>query len=476
MQWRVAIAAALALAAGVQVAPRASLGASYYVSLGGSDSNPGTSTRTPWKTIARVNTAPLRAGDTVYLARGGIWRETLVPPSGGAAGAPVTFTARGTGPAPVISGSDLVDGWIATGGGVYAAALNQRPRNVYVDGQPAWGLVHARGTDAMSPGSWTWREDEKRLYLKLAHGSSPAGHAIEAAVRDGIRVVADSGEKSYLVFDGLEIRRTAGYGIFLYSSVRGGRGLDGIVIRNNLVSQTGTGRVDDGSYLNAIHYSQASEMATAPVFEGNTVAFSGNHGNAINCQNADGARLVGNRVSHFNHHGLDMKHSSAALVSGNIVHDSEEANGIYQEYCARGVIENNLVYSLRGSVPGRGSGIQIDIGSSAARISHNSIYSVVTGIYLAVPAYADHNLVMDASHAALVAHGGGAFRSNDWGPSPVIYLDGTRYGFSQWKLLGHGDDLALDPGWRDPARGDFTLPPNSPLSGMGASLTGNPPR
>lgn len=465
------IAAVFVLAIAVQFgAAPAALADSYYVSPSGSDSNSGTSPRAPWKTIARVNSAGLGPGDTVYFERAGLWRETLAPSAGGVPGAPVTFTAYGTGAPPVISGSDLVAGWTPFSGGVYRAPLGQQPRNVYVDGGPGWGLVHASGSGAIQPGSWSWDRKENRLYIELEDRSKPDAHRIEAAVRDGIRMVANGGEKSYLVIDGLRIERTSGYGIFVYSSDRDGRGPEGIVIRNNLVTQTGTGRIDDHSYFNAIHYSQAREMETAPVFERNTIAYSGNHGNAINCQNADGARIVGNDASHFNHHGFDMKHCASVLVSGNLAHDSEESNGIYQEYCANGRIENNFVYNVHGSVPGRGSGIQIDVGSSGARISHNSVYNVRSGIYLTVPASADRNVIMGASYAALVARAGGAFDANDWGPEPALYLGGTRLDFGRWKMLGHLSDVALDPGWRDPGRGDFTLPPGSALTGMGAAL------
>ncbi len=466
-------ALALASAAALLFAlARTGLAASYYVSPAGSDSNAGTSPGAPWKTIARINSAALRPGDTVYLQRAGLWRETLAPCCGGAPGAPVIFTGYGTGAPPTLNGSELVSGWTEAGGGIYQAPLSQRPRNVYVDGAPPWGLAHAAGIRALRRGSWCWDPANRRLFLELGDHGNPRTHAIEAAVRDGIRLVADGGEKSYVVFDGLSIERVSGYGIFVYSSDRGGRGLDGIVIRNNQVTQTGTGRVDDNSYFNAIHYSQAREMATAPVFEHNTISYSGNHGNAINCQNADGTQIVGNDASHFNHHGFDMKHSASVLVSRNLAHDSGEANGIYQEYCANGLIENNFVYNVHGSVPGRGSGIQIDVGSSGARITHNSIYGVVTGIYLTVPASADHNVIMNASHAALVASAGGSFQANDWGPDPTFYLDGTRLGFTGWKMLEHFSDLALDPQWRDPARGDFTLPAGSALTGMGAMPTG----
>ena len=63
--------------------PASGFAASYYVSPTGSDAAAGTSMSTPWKTIAKVNSAPLGSGDQVFFLRGGIWREMLVPSTSG---------------------------------------------------------------------------------------------------------------------------------------------------------------------------------------------------------------------------------------------------------------------------------------------------------------------------------------------------------------------------------------------------------
>ena len=190
--------------------------------------------------------------------------------------------------------------------------------------------------------------------------------------------------------------------------------------------QTGTGQIDGGEYYNAIHFDEHVELNTAPEFIDNRIAYSGGHGNAINSQMADGARIVGNRAEHFNHNGFDSKHSTSVLVRGNTAHDATEANGIYQEYCANGMIENNVVYNVSGSVPGRGSGIQIDAGTSGATIVGNSISNVLTGIYLITPATARDNVVSHASHAVLEANAGGTFEHNRWSDSPIFYVNGRR--------------------------------------------------
>jgi nitrous oxidase accessory protein NosD len=412
----------------------------YYVdSSTGDDSSSGRSPSSAWRTIAKVNSIALAPGETVYLRRGAIWRETLEPRNGGAPGHPVTFTAYGSGPAPIISGSDIVTGWSSTDVSIFHAR-SSRPNNVYVDGGPGWGLTRACclpgesctrsdlcATGPMTAGTWYWNPATSELYVWLPDGSNPANRVVEAAVRIyGMNATADAGEKGNIVVDGLAFERTGGYGIYFYSNAEGGKGPVGVVIRNNTVRQTGTGQIDGGEYYNAIHFDEHVELNTAPEFIDNRIAYSGGHGNAINSQMADGARIVGNRAEHFNHNGFDSKHSTSVLVRGNTAHDATEANGIYQEYCANGMIENNVVYNVSGSVPGRGSGIQIDAGTSGATIVGNSISNVLTGIYLITPATARDNVVSHAGHAVLEANAGGNFENNRWGDSPIFYVNGLR--------------------------------------------------
>lgn len=79
--------------------------ASYYIdSRTGSDDNPGTAPEKAWRTIARSKAAEIKPGDRILFARGGIWRETLLPHSG-QKGNPVYYGAYGSGPLPKLYGS-----------------------------------------------------------------------------------------------------------------------------------------------------------------------------------------------------------------------------------------------------------------------------------------------------------------------------------------------------------------------------------
>jgi hypothetical protein len=83
---------------------KAAQAASYYVdSTSGSDSNSGTSSAAPWKSLGKVNSTAFQAGDTINFKRGSIWTgTTLLIDSSGVAGNPITYQAYGTGNRPEI--------------------------------------------------------------------------------------------------------------------------------------------------------------------------------------------------------------------------------------------------------------------------------------------------------------------------------------------------------------------------------------
>lgn len=84
----------------------AAFAATYYVdNVIGNDGNTGLTTSSPWKTIAKVNSAKYQPGDKILFASGRIWREGLIPSSSGTSGNPITFGAYGAGEKPVISGA-----------------------------------------------------------------------------------------------------------------------------------------------------------------------------------------------------------------------------------------------------------------------------------------------------------------------------------------------------------------------------------
>ncbi|QHW33494.1 right-handed parallel beta-helix repeat-containing protein [Paenibacillus rhizovicinus] len=110
----------------------------YYVSAAGSDSNNGTSSTTPWKTLSKVSGAAFGAGDKILFRSGDSWSGQLLINDSGASGNPVTVGAYNTGSKPLING-----------GGNSAAILIDGASYVTVDGVAVTNYDGANVTDGV---------------------------------------------------------------------------------------------------------------------------------------------------------------------------------------------------------------------------------------------------------------------------------------------------------------------------------------
>jgi hypothetical protein len=101
-------------------------GTTYYVSSSlGNDGNNGTASTTPWQTLAHVNAQTFLPGDSILLRRGDVWNESLVPPSSGISGNPISFDAYGTGAPPNLTGYYAVSSsaWVPVTGNAWKAPV-----------------------------------------------------------------------------------------------------------------------------------------------------------------------------------------------------------------------------------------------------------------------------------------------------------------------------------------------------------------
>ena len=84
---------------------------SYYIdSVNGSDSNSGTSSSQPWKTIPKIQGTALSAGDFVLFARGSSYSQCFYVDYAGASGSPITIGTYGTGAAPAFTNATFGTG------------------------------------------------------------------------------------------------------------------------------------------------------------------------------------------------------------------------------------------------------------------------------------------------------------------------------------------------------------------------------
>ena len=76
----------------------------YYVSSSGSDSNDGTSSSTPWRTLSKASQFTYSGGNSILLKRGDTWsNETLYLHGNGTAANPIIVGAYGSGAKPIIA-------------------------------------------------------------------------------------------------------------------------------------------------------------------------------------------------------------------------------------------------------------------------------------------------------------------------------------------------------------------------------------
>lgn len=138
----------------------------YYVSIsGGSDSNTGLSTATPFKTIAKVNTLNLQPGDHVLFKCGDVWRgEMLRIEESGTADSPITYGAYpevdcASSTRPTISGAQPITGWTTHAGSIYVADLAAPANAPYFPPAATSGLNQLfRGTTRLGIGRWPNRD------------------------------------------------------------------------------------------------------------------------------------------------------------------------------------------------------------------------------------------------------------------------------------------------------------------------------
>lgn len=212
-------------------------GRTFHVdSRNGSDSNDGLADSRAWRTLARLAGATLAPGDTVQLACGSTWNETLRLPASGSASQAIVVRAPAAGCSgstrPAIDGSVALPAgsWSVHQGAVYKTAFSGGTvLQLTSDASSVWNEAHHpnRGFKPSDPAS---------LYLTAASDSSgttihtgtdlqlPAGATLGAGTVARIRNYAwTMQELAVTAFDGRQITLAqpmgyplgAGWGYFL---------------------------------------------------------------------------------------------------------------------------------------------------------------------------------------------------------------------------------------------------------------------
>ena len=210
--------------------------ATYYVdATGGDDFNNGTAQDRAWKTLSKVNSASLLAGDSVLFKRGEMWRGQLSLTRSGTALSSITFGAYGTGAKPLFNGSTVITGWTAAGGNLYTRATASEPDVVVFNGVNG---VREAGVSALDAANeWYWENNTLTIYSASVPVNMEAAdqHFVIAGngvshlrIQDlDVKFATDPicmNETRYVVIENVDVYDSAGLGAILIISYTAGKG------------------------------------------------------------------------------------------------------------------------------------------------------------------------------------------------------------------------------------------------------------
>ncbi|MDT8913711.1 discoidin domain-containing protein [Amycolatopsis sp. PS_44_ISF1] len=312
-------------------------GNTYYVDPAGSDTAPGTSTATAWRSLGKVNSQTLQPGDTVRFKAGATWTGQLTPSGSGSAAAPVTIASYGAGAKPKIAAAGLT--------GAAVQLTNQH--DVTIDGLD---ISNTNGSTTYRDGIVVAAQDAGALpgialrNLSVHDIDGPATSTTHVHIGHGGIVVKITGNTTPTYYTGLtiennEIATVHSYGITTWSTWMQRDGWTSLWSELGLPGNgygaftPSTGMLIRGNYVHDIDNGGiATNQVTGTLIEHNRVARTAlAHGNVgIWWSDADNTVVQDNEVSETMFHGrgadgtaFDSDESTyGSLVQHNYSHDN----------------------------------------------------------------------------------------------------------------------------------------------------------
>jgi hypothetical protein len=472
MRFLLALLCALAFAAPVPATV-------YYVSGDGSDSNAGTSTGAPWRTIAKVNAYTFASGDTVKFNRGHQWREQLAVPRSG-----LVLTAYGTGELPIINGADSTASWTSLGSNRWRA----RVTGAYGGDIPVVFFSGERGTECSTAASVDatreWHYDTGTLYLTVYSATNPT-----ASVEYGMRyygVYANWGaNRDSVTVSYLHIKQAVGKNVCASGSN------DAWTVE--YVTAHHNGPVTNDGRLGIYMEGNGSTVRHCTVYEagGNGIEAAGDdyliERNTVydchhHCIDSKGDHYTGDGGDLIGRGGIiryNLCYNTAAMPAGS-------TNGIYlgyltaSEYVRNARVYGNTVYNIRGS------GILVNTtNTDSVYVYHNTLSGCTSyGLWVDIgtkKAWVWNNVAYNGGTAAacIANTSNKTVDYNNWytASGTLVSAGGTAYTAAQWATYksATGFDahsVATDPLWRDRAGYDFALTASSPGLNTGTTISG----
>ena len=191
----------------------------YYVSSSqGNDANSGTSALTAWQTLAHMNAQTFLPGDSILLRRGDVWNESLVPPSSGASGNPITFDAYGTGAPPNLTGYHAIapTTWVLVTGNAWKTPIPSTFTGIsFCLFGTIWGLKVSASTTNLTA-KWDFYIAAGSLYVYSAGNPNTfyAGVPIVPMALTNVPVI-NVNNQSWLTFQHLLVNWYDDFGVYV---------------------------------------------------------------------------------------------------------------------------------------------------------------------------------------------------------------------------------------------------------------------
>ncbi len=453
--------------------PSTTTGKTYYVdATGGNDGNNGLAPGSAWKTLSKITSfawsTGFRAGDTILFKRGEVWREpfALDTDSGktksGAAGAPITFDAYGTGAKPVWSGSaDLsaTGKWTNQGSNKWrTSGLAYEIGNILLNGEASNGNKKSALSGITTQGDFYYDATNDYLYMYSTSNPGSFYSHIEACQKFGAGSAPSSyiwGVHSYVTIRNVAIRNYAYHGLVF------GNGSSHITIENCDFSWLGGGydglgtNTSDGNGImiwNSASYVTIRNCTFRDIWE-----------TAVSLQ----ATGVARSVNHIYIYGNTITRCNAAFDYWLKTDSASSASELYWV--------KNTIYNVGGGFFNR-SGRQdsYPVGFSMAPYSPPTEAHILNNIFqTCASAYKDGAYL---APQATTSRTGWNIDYNCYyvDKAAAFKIGGTPYTFAGWKSATGKDahSRAVDPLMLNPAAGDFHLQSTSPCIGAGMVVSG----
>jgi len=406
----------------------------YYVdSVGGSDTNAGTSSSTPWKTIGKVNGTTLSPGDSVLFLRGDTFSDaTLTISNSGNSTSPITFADYGSGNKPIISGNAQARNCTHAAGKNYIAI-----KNIVCD-HGSYGFLFDTG------------------------GSNNTVKNVESRYNyyDGISFQGDSTHTSSNNMAAYAISHDNGRsGVSFYTS-SSGLVINGVFYNNSATYGTGVNyalNCDQGEVFGAVafnnYYGIKIDTGTSNVVVDYNVVFN-NSNDGIDIDYAGtGNNVISNLAFKNGLHGIVVEGpSSYTEVYYNIAHDQtcSQCAGIMLD---SGTSHNQVWYNLVYNNP---YGVW-SFGGSYDSIENNTSYGNENCVAIQNSAShetVENNIADSCTFTTLLVDTdsttGLLTDYNDWhdnGSNSIGYGSGssyTYYSLSGWRTVSSQDSHSID--------------------------------